>query len=75
MNDDTTHYGLIAQEVSQSLSEFDVHSFGGYDDDGSYLSLRYSEFISPMIKAIQDQQQIIKTLQNRIEILESGSNN
>ena len=75
MNDDTTHYGLIAQEVSQSLSEFSVHSFGGYDDDGSYLSLRYSEFISPMIKAIQDQQQIIKTLQNRIEILESGSNN
>ena len=75
MNDDTTHYGLIAQEVSQSLSEFSVHNFGGYDDDGSYLSLRYSEFISPMIKAIQDQQQIIKTLQNRIEILESGSNN
>ena len=38
MNDDTTHYGLIAQEVSQSLSEFSVHNFGGYDDDGSYLS-------------------------------------
>ena len=75
MSDDKTHYGLIAQEVSQSLAEFDVHNFGGYDDDGSYLSLRYSEFISPLIKAVQEQSNIINKLQTRIETLESGSVN
>ena len=75
MNDDTTHYGLIAQEVSQSLAEFDVHNFGGYDTDGNYLSLRYSEFISPLIKAVQEQSNIINKLQTRIETLESGSGN
>lgn len=76
-DDNTTHYGLIAQEVSQSLAEFDVHidDFGGYNGNEGYLSLKYEEFISPMIKAIQDQQQIIKDLQSRIETLESGSTN
>ena len=75
MSDDKTHYGLIAQEVSQSLAEFDVHNFGGYDTDGNYLSLRYSEFISPLIKAVQEQSNIINKLQTRIETLESGSVN
>lgn len=75
MSDDKTHYGLIAQEVSQSLAEFDVHNFGGYDTDGNYLSLRYSEFISPLIKAVQEQSNIINKLQTRIETLESGSGN
>jgi flagellar capping protein FliD len=76
-DDNTTHYGLIAQEVSQSLAEFGVHTddFGGYNGSEGYLSLRYEEFISPMIKAIQDQQQLIKDLQSRIETLESGSTN
>jgi len=76
-DDNTTHYGLIAQEVSQSLAEFGIHTdeFGGYNGTEGYLSLKYEEFISPMIKAIQDQQQIIKDLQSRIETLESGSTN
>ena len=76
-DDNTTHYGLIAQEVSQSLAEFEIHTdnFGGYNGNEGYLSLKYEEFISPMIKAIQDQQQIIKNLQSRIETLESGSTN
>ncbi len=76
-DDNTTHYGLIAQEVSQSLAEFGVHTddFGGYNGSEGYLSLKYEEFISPMIKAIQDQQQLIKDLQSRIETLESGSTN
>ena len=33
-------------------------------------SLRYAEFISPMIKAIQEQQTIIEDLKARIETLE-----
>jgi hypothetical protein len=78
-----THYGLIAQEVRDTLKDvgFDVsnnkcNDFAGYiyqfieakkqiiDDTGKikqkeseekdYYALRYSEFISPMIKAIQE---------------------
>lgn len=75
MGGDKTHYGLIAQEVSQSLAEFNVKNFGGYDVDGDYLSLKYEQFISPLIKAVQEQSQIILELQQRIEVLESGSNN
>ena len=75
MGDEKTHYGLIAQEVSQSLAEFNIEKFGGYDTDGQYLALRYEEFISPLIKAIQEQSQIIMELQRRVETLESGSNN
>jgi hypothetical protein len=75
MGDTKTHYGLIAQEVSQSLAEFNVHNFGGYDTDGQYLALRYEEFISPLIKAVQEQSKIIMELQKRVETLESGSNN
>ena len=50
-----THYGLIAQEVSSSLSVFGktTHDFAGITT-GSLMGLRYSELISPMIKAIQE---------------------
>ena len=50
------HYGLIAQEVKEALGEKD---FAGYVDpskkgiEGS-LSLRYTEFIAPLIKAVQE---------------------
>ena len=48
--------------------------FAGYLDskvDGGedVLSLGYTEFIAPMIKAIQEQQQMIKELQKQIEEL------
>lgn len=47
------HYGLIAQEVKTVLGDKD---FAGYIHDEQFDSygLRYGEFISPMIKAIQE---------------------
>ena len=56
-----THYGLIAQEVKTLLDSLgiDTENFAGYvdpaanDEEGS-KGLRYTEFISPMIKAIQE---------------------
>jgi len=66
------HYGLIAQQVKEVIGDKD---FGGWvkedlEDDASMESLRYAEFISPMIKAIQEQQTIIEDLKLRIETLE-----
>jgi hypothetical protein len=48
-----THYGLIAQEVKEALGDND---FGGYvhDEETDTLALRYDQFISPLIKSIQE---------------------
>ncbi len=67
------HYGLIAQEVKEVMNELGV-DFAGYLDskvDGGedVLSLGYTEFIAPMIKAIQEQQNMIEALQKQIEEL------
>jgi len=113
------HYGLIAQEVSESLASSSVHTndFAGYikDDiysitktkpdpteggldstktiqverkyskkqidkegwdinDFTYVSssfgLRYTEFISPLIKAVQELSAEVETLKARITALE-----
>ena len=60
-----THYGLIAQEIEAVLGAISkpATDFGGFckdevDEDGNAITpiygLRYSEFISPIIKAIQE---------------------
>ena len=66
------HFGLLAQHVKQTIGDTD---FGGWiktdpSDVDSSEGLRYDEFISPLIKAIQEQQEIIKQLTARIETLE-----
>jgi hypothetical protein len=50
---DGTHYGLIAQELEKSLSGRD---FGGlvHDKKTDRYSVIYTEFISPLIKAVQE---------------------
>ena len=62
------HYGMIAQEVEELL---DGKDFAGLikNDDG--YGLRYNEFISPMVKAIQELYIIIETQQARLNVLES----
>ena len=81
-NKTRTHYGLIAQDVEDLLSEInkDTKDFAGFikadvseekDNTKHSYGLRYNEFISPMIKAIQEQQEIINDLKNRIETLEN----
>jgi len=62
-----THYGLLAQQVKSVLPE--GADFGGWiltdkDDPESQQGLRYEEFISPMIKAIQE-------LSAKVALLES----
>ena len=63
-----SHYGLIAQQVKEVLGDKD---FGGfvYDEETDTMSLRYDQFISPLIKAIQEQQQMITDLQTQINNL------
>lgn len=82
-NHDRTHWGLVSQDVEETLADMNLTSedFGGlcYDDlilEGSEdtvrrYSLRYAEFIAPMIKVIQAQQQKIEELSARVLALES----
>ena len=65
-----THYGLIAQELSSSLGQFDKTTldFAGITT-GSMMGLRYTELISPMIKAIQELSDEVNQL--KIELSQS----
>lgn len=59
-----THYGLIAQEVKQALDEAGVEDFGGWiQQEDNTQALRYEEFISPLIKAIQELTARVKALE------------
>ena len=66
-----THYGLGAQSVETTLESFEKESmdFAGLIT-GSNYGLRYHEFISPMIKAIQE----LTDKVNQLEAQISGSN-
>jgi hypothetical protein len=69
------HTGFVAQEVETTARELGFE-FSGVDkpqtEDGLY-GLRYSEFVVPLVKAVQEQQAIIEQLQQRIEALEKAS--
>tara|TARA_R110002072_G_scaffold23949_1_gene81853 strand:- start:34921 stop:37146 length:2226 start_codon:yes stop_codon:yes gene_type:complete len=54
--------GLIAQEVQPIISEL-VHTA---NDENNTLSVNYTELIPVLIKAIQEQQDIIKSLQSTL---------
>ena len=58
--------GLIAQEVEevfpQAVSEPEL--------DGEWYSVDYYKLVTPLIKAMQEQQTIIEDLKARIETLE-----
>jgi hypothetical protein len=69
------HYGFIAQEVKEALDLEGVgDSFAGWVlddhlDPESRQNLRYSEFISPLTKAVQELSDMVESLQQEINIL------
>ncbi|MDR1699686.1 MAG: tail fiber domain-containing protein [Lachnoclostridium sp.] len=76
-NDDneSIHYGLIAQEVEKSMSENDIESdFAALakvpdeSDKGNFIyHLNYMEFISLLIKIVQEQQKEIDNLNEKFK--------
>lgn len=55
--DNDVHYGLIAQEAEQAIAEVgktDKTSIVTHDEVTDRYGVRYSELISPLIKAVQD---------------------
>jgi hypothetical protein len=64
--------GFVAQEVEEAAKQSD-YDFNGVTKpetpDGLY-SLRYSDFVVPLVKAVQEQQQMIEKLEQKIKELE-----
>jgi hypothetical protein len=66
------HYGFIAQEVKQALdtagpgSTSAIWSLGDKNDPDSMQALTYEEFISPMVKAIQELSAKVEQLTQRL---------
>jgi hypothetical protein len=62
--------GFIAQDIEALLgTKYNILGIGG--DSHRSLSLRYTDFIAPMVKAIQEQQGLISDLRAEIESLKA----
>jgi len=64
--------GFVAQEV-EKLAErlgFDFSGVEVPENEQSMYRLRYAEFVVPIVKAMQEQQEKIEKLGNRIKELE-----
>ena len=60
--------GFIAQEVEKTAESLG-YKFNGVDKpktSGGLYGLRYSEFVVPLVKAVQEQQQMIEDLKKQI---------
>ena len=61
-----TDMGFVAQDIEALLGdEYNVLGIGG--DKDRTLSLRYTDFIAPMVKAIQEQQATIEAQQKQLD--------
>ncbi|MFM7902093.1 MAG: tail fiber domain-containing protein, partial [Bacteroidota bacterium] len=65
--------GFIAQEVEAAAKEIG-YDFSGVDKpqkEGNLYGIRYAEFVVPMVKAMQEQQEIIEKQQKQIDELKA----
>jgi hypothetical protein len=65
--------GFVAQEVEKAAKETG-YDFSGVDkpkSDSGLYALRYAEFVVPLVKAIQEQQAMIKDLQTQVQALQA----
>ena len=73
------HYGLIAQEVKETIDSLGVGDFGGWvlgdlNDPESSQGLNYFQFISPLVKAVQELTKKNASLEERLILLENKIN-
>ena len=64
--------GFVAQEVEQAAKKLG-YNFSGVDtpkNSNDLYGLRYSEFVVPLVKAVQEQQQIIENQNKKIDQLQ-----
>lgn len=65
-DEDTFHYGLIAQEVREDLDDMGEDRKVYLEHfDGQYRAVEYRELISPLIKVVQNLQEEIASLKGK----------
>jgi hypothetical protein len=69
------HQGVIAQQVKEAMDELGV-DFAGYQDHTikggcDVLTIGYTEFVAPLIKAVQELSAQVTTLQTEVALLKS----
>jgi len=66
--------GFVAQEVENLANElgFDFSGIEKPENEQSMYRLRYAEFVVPIVKAMQEQQELIVELQNEMDELKRG---
>jgi hypothetical protein len=72
-NEKQLHTGFLAQDVEKLAKELG-YSFDGVHvpvNDKDHYSLAYSQFIMPLVKAVQEQQEIIQNQQKQIDELKA----
>ena len=64
-------YGFIAQDLEETLNASGAADNGiiSKDDAGMY-GVRYNDLISPMVKAIQEQQELIKAMNEKMDAMQ-----
>jgi len=67
------HTGFIAQEVDEVAQRlnFDFSGIDAPQNENDHYSLRYAEFVVPLVKAVQEQQKIIEDLMTSNEQLQT----
>ena len=63
-----TYTGFIAQEVEEAANEMN-YNFSGVvapQNDTDHYAIRYAEFVVPLVKATQEQQEELETLKREI---------
>lgn len=69
---ESIHYsGFIAQEVEKAakIINYDFSGVCAPKNQGDPYSLRYAEFVVPLVKAVQEQQETIQMLSSEVESL------
>jgi len=63
--------GFVAQEVEEAAKKlgFDFSGIDAPKNENDLYALRYADFVVPLVKAVQEQQQIIEQQKNDIEAL------
>jgi hypothetical protein len=64
-----TEYGFIAQELEEALNNAGATNNGiiSKDDEGMY-GVRYNDLIAPMVKGMQEQQEMIENSASQLEV-------
>ncbi len=69
--------GFIAQEVESLVNKLGI-DFDGVEkpeNENDFYRLRYSEFVVPLVKGMQEQQKMIEELKNEVQELKDKLNN